>query len=611
MLRRGGAIAVAGVAVAVPAASAVFSNPSPAPRLLTVFPDRDFVSAEGLAADTPMTVRVIRNGVTIGSATGTTDAGGLLEVNHPGGVCWDATTPNILAGDIVVATPVGAPADTGDATTTSDLAATAAEEVGDDIVVHGSARAQDGGPLDLDLVEQRIINPAFRDVGLPKRDIRAVVGGVFPDGALVADPVGPGNPGGDRWTATFGGLDAAQRAAALAGQTRAMGWQATNAAGDRLGVTIFEVGEVGGPGFGGCPAGSDYAVTSSDRPAVTKALQDGGDALTISGVAQDASAVDVTLSDGTTSFVQPATAPQPASGAQTWSATFSAGELAGLADGTLTASGAYTVADPADPSATTTLAGVSLAIAKDTVAPGDPDATPGPGTYATSQAVTLDGPDPTATIHFTVNGSRPTAASHVAPAQIGVTSSLTIRAVAIDAVGNTSAVRTFEYVIAPTPPPPPPVGDTGGTPGGVGAPSGRAAAGALATPPAAPAPAPAGLAASGAPATAAARLALRRFSMAPRVRKRTARTRGIRLIMRVAKGTELVRVRVLRRSGRRLRVLSDGYKTVDDAAQVIRIVQRHRQLRRLLRRGSYEVRVTPGVTKPALGRTARYRFKVI
>jgi hypothetical protein len=42
----------------------------------------------------------------------------------------------------------------------------------------------------------------------------------------------------------------------VSGQTRIMGWQQTTAAGDRLGMTIFEVGEVGGAGMGGCPPGS-------------------------------------------------------------------------------------------------------------------------------------------------------------------------------------------------------------------------------------------------------------------------------------------------------------------------------------------------------------------
>ena len=43
-----------------------------------------------------------------------------------------------------------------------------------------------------------------------------------------------------------------------------MGWQQTTAAGDRLGMTIYEVGEVGGPGVGGCPPGPNGVVAPND-----------------------------------------------------------------------------------------------------------------------------------------------------------------------------------------------------------------------------------------------------------------------------------------------------------------------------------------------------------
>ena len=36
---------------------------------------------------------------------------------------------------------------------------------------------------------------------------------------------------------------------------RALSWQVTDGAGNRQGLTISEFGELGGPGFGGCPAG--------------------------------------------------------------------------------------------------------------------------------------------------------------------------------------------------------------------------------------------------------------------------------------------------------------------------------------------------------------------
>ena len=39
-----------------------------------------------------------------------------------------------------------------------------------------------------------------------------------------------------------------------------MAWFSTNANGDRFGLTISEFGEVGGPGFGGCPSAGTAAI---------------------------------------------------------------------------------------------------------------------------------------------------------------------------------------------------------------------------------------------------------------------------------------------------------------------------------------------------------------
>ncbi|MEA2155792.1 MAG: large repetitive protein [Solirubrobacteraceae bacterium] len=603
--------AVLALGLGADGAAAAFVDPPPMPTLLTMFPDRDFVSIEGLQGNTGYTIRVIRNGVTIGSAHGSSAADGILEVNHPGGICWEGTTPNILARDQVVATRDGDPLTDGDAGTLVELSGTQAQEAGSQVIVHGTGHNGPGGTLDLGSIEQRIVNPDLLALGL-KRDLRAIPGGVFPDGALTADPVDPVlNPDGDHWTATYDGLDADQRAAAVAGQTRVLGWEQTNAAGDRLGISIYEVGEVGGPGFGGCPAGSNYAVTGSDRPAVTKAMKDAASSLTLSGVSQGASAVDVALSDGSTEIIEPASVPQPATGAQTWSVTFSAAQLASLKDGTLTASGSYTVTDPSDPTKTTKISGVSKTIAKDTVAPGDPGATPAPGTYRTSQTIALTGADSAAQIRYTVDGSDPTAASAIASGQLQVTSSMTFRAIAIDPVGNTSAISALTYVIDT------PVQGTGGTGGpGPGAPTGTSAAGTPAAgAPAAPAaePAAATPAAAAAVAASAAQpaLALKQLGMAPRVKQRRAQKLGIRLVMRLSEGTEVVRIRIYRRTASGLKLVSDGYRAPSSTAGLYRVTQSHLGLRRQLRRGSYEVQVTPGYSRSEPGRTSRVRFGVV
>src|SRR4051812_12909714 len=114
---------------AVPSgASAEIVEPPPMPHVFTVFPDRDFVSVEGYDPGERLSVRVLRNGVQIGAATGAAGDDGIFEVNHPGGACWIGSTPNIMAQDKVVVARAGSPADVGEATTTADVHASAAVE---------------------------------------------------------------------------------------------------------------------------------------------------------------------------------------------------------------------------------------------------------------------------------------------------------------------------------------------------------------------------------------------------------------------------------------------------------------------------------------------------
>ena len=57
-------------------------------------------------------------------------------------------------------------------------------------------------------------------------------------------------------TYQFDTQEAADTAAAADLGERAMNWQVQDADGNRQGLTIAEFGEAGGPGMGGCPAGS-------------------------------------------------------------------------------------------------------------------------------------------------------------------------------------------------------------------------------------------------------------------------------------------------------------------------------------------------------------------
>jgi hypothetical protein len=110
--------------------------------------------------------------------------------------------------------------------------------------------------------------------------------------------------------------------------------------------------------------------------------------------------------------------------------------------------------------------------------------------------------------------------------------------------------------------------------------------------------------------TASPALALKQLGLAPRIKQSKAQRSGIRLSMRLADGTEIVKINVYRRTAAGLKLLSSGYKA-PSAAGLYRVTQNHAQLRRLLTRGTYEVQVTPGYGKTELGTTARASFKVV
>jgi hypothetical protein len=561
---------------AVPAAaSAAFVEPPQMPHAPTVFPDRDFVSADGYDKSTDMRVTVLRNGVKIGEAFGTTDAEGLIEVNHPGGVCWTGTTPNIIAGDKVIVAKASDPAADGDAVTTSNVTAEPAAKELDAlgqptgrVIIRGRALNADGTAMDLGLVEQRVVNPDLTKTIVKKRDVRAVLGA-----GLSVDPAVVGG-----FIAVYDQYPDNVDDVIVSGQTRVLTWQDTNALGDRLGVTIHEVGEVGGPGFGGCPGGSDYAVTGANHPAVTKAMKDTGAPLVVQGVSLNASAVDVTLSDGvTTSPPVVAATTDTSSGPQTWRAEFTAAQLDGLQDGTLTASAAYMVQG-----ATTSIQGVPRTFAKDTVAPDAPQATPGSGVYATSQSVALHTTDTAATIHFAVGGGTASAASPVAPAQLNITSSQTVSAIAVDPVGNRSGISAFEYTIRPVAPIVQVIPGAGPT--------------------VVPTTQVKGVTASS--------LAVSRLTLPRRISVTRLRAQGLHASMRVQEGTNVLRIAIYKsrngqRTGRALYVTTRATR-----AGLLNVTLRSRSLLRKLRAGTYVMEVRSGQSVASLGGVRRITFTV-
>ena len=241
------------VLVTQPMASAVgINNPPVAPHSITSFPVRDFVSASGYAASDRPTVEVVRNGNVVGTATNlvplddpdTPGFDGIVEVNHPGGGCWQGFTPDIRANDVIrVLTAPG----TGDATTTANVTVTqpATKTAPDTVVMKGTAVSATGGRIPIQQLEARLIarNQAF--VVNDRRSLRASSAG-DEDGVFSYDP------GTTTWTATFTGLGGISSVDGLSDADRAVSsqsrvlWLGRNP-GAGVEVTIFEHDEVGGP----------------------------------------------------------------------------------------------------------------------------------------------------------------------------------------------------------------------------------------------------------------------------------------------------------------------------------------------------------------------------
>ncbi|MBD1542454.1 Ig-like domain-containing protein [Arthrobacter sp. IA7] len=250
----GALMALAVPTVAVPA-FAVINNPVAAPHIITVFPERDMVSAEGYAASDRPTIQVLRGGAVIGTASNLVPAAGIVEVNHPGGGCWEGTTPDIRSGDVIRV--LTAP-DVGDQTFVGNVVVTqrATKINAGTVVMKGTAVAPGGGQLPADQLEARIVaaNQSFALNG--RRTLRASALGAGDDGDITYD-----GPGLTTWTATWTGMagvgadgisDADRAASPTSSESRGMWLGRDPAAGAE--VTIFEYAAIGGPAGPECTA---------------------------------------------------------------------------------------------------------------------------------------------------------------------------------------------------------------------------------------------------------------------------------------------------------------------------------------------------------------------
>jgi hypothetical protein len=246
------------------AATAVVANDPPTgSHSLIAFPARDFISATGYTPGESYSFSLVRGNTVIGSGSQPADATGLIEVNHPGGVCWNVNTPNIRPGDIVRITDSHGVADQ---TTVANVTAERPIAVNaNTVVIHGTADDGTGHQIPVEQLDQRLIaNRDLFDLN-GRRTIRTNGG----EGILTYD-----SPTSTRWTATYTGLSATDVVRAVGGTTTTgavyVGAESRILWLGRVPLalneaTIFE----NGPGVTGGPAAPCTAPAETPAPAAS------------------------------------------------------------------------------------------------------------------------------------------------------------------------------------------------------------------------------------------------------------------------------------------------------------------------------------------------------
>ena len=208
------------LSTAAPSPVIVANDPPLAPHSLIAFPARDFVSATGYMIGRAYNFSLVRGATTYtsGNVTAIDDGSGrnlgVVEVNHPGGACWNVNTPDMRAGDVVRITDTV----TGIVEQTTMANVTAERPIAinaNTVVIHGTAQDSAGNPIPLGQLDHRLIanRDAFDLSG--RRTLRAGAAG---DGVLTYDA-----PGSTRWTATYTGLSSNDVVRAVGGTTTAAG----------------------------------------------------------------------------------------------------------------------------------------------------------------------------------------------------------------------------------------------------------------------------------------------------------------------------------------------------------------------------------------------------
>jgi Chitobiase/beta-hexosaminidase C-terminal domain len=408
-------------------------------RSVTVSKDESIVVVADLTPGDEVRVEVTRNGIQIGSALGIAPPDGVFELNHkvatvdpvvpvPGAeendigtaVCWTDFTPHILGGDVVRVSSGG---------------------VNDEVVVTGIEVTQEPTKVDADtgIVRGRVDGPVP-----PISELTVVTKGRTASEERF-DGLAPGTSDGvtgklryvapGRFQATFNGLSRTQMGAFLdSADVRAVHESAGSGTASHSTVATYGAD----PRFTEelCPPVARRAVTGTSLGVINQATVDGP--LTVWGVSAHANAVQVGIEDRNgTSRTYPATIAGTGID-QSWSVTYPAGALRGLAEGPLTISASHF-------GNAGVLAGAERSIHKDTISPKGPRIRPDGGRFLRSVTVRL-GSAGAREIWYTLDGARPGPNRGVEyHGAFRLRRTATLRAIAYDAAGNASAVTKARF----------------------------------------------------------------------------------------------------------------------------------------------------------------------
>lgn len=438
----------AGAVGAVPASAMQTGNGVRPGSNITVFHNIDFVAVFGYGPlGRPVTVEVLRNDVTIGSARGPAiDAEGLpgLEVNHgPEGAarpgdCWDGHTPDIRPGDVIRVTDTRGT----DEVTVDDIRFTGdpAEQPDGDILVPFTAIDAAGAPIAIDRLDSAEFRAGSR-VRFESTDITVEPAASAVAGEYVMRYASPFTPARNRDL-----LNQAQLRGLLLDDGHAIGFGHVDPL-PAESMLVDGLADVPGPAPGCESAASATNGVSDVTPAAINGRTPADTPLVVSGFSQNATDVTVRLNDADGTVVEGDAVVEGTGLQQTWTATFESADLADLSGNIRITATIDGVESP-----------VGKTVVKDTEAPAGPSASLPAGTYRGVQRISLIGAAGDDIRYTLGNGTQaaPTAnrGTLYRGEQIRIGSSQTLKMVAVDAAGNVSPVvrQRYRLITAPSRP---------------------------------------------------------------------------------------------------------------------------------------------------------------